>query len=331
MRLFLYEYMTAIGPADEGAKSLGTEGWAMLSAVVEDFGRLPGVQTTALLRPDVRRQLGTHCIPTRPHVEEDRFKQVAASSDYTLVIAPELDGLLEQRCRWVLEAGGRLLGSNPHAVTLTADKLALAEHFRTRSVPTPATVPLSSEIDMYPAVCKPRRGAGSQDTYLVRNAAELTSVRATAQFADLIVQPYMPGQAASVVFLVGSNGMQPLLPATQELSTDGRFHYLGGRMPLRGDLAERAIELGRRAIQAVPGLRGYVGVDLVFGPNADGSLDTVIEINPRLTTSYIGLRRLARGNLAAAMLACVGEANIQELLWHSGSVAFHPDGRVEWL
>ena len=43
-------------------------------------------------------------------------------------IAPEFDRILESRCRWVLEEGGRLLGPSPEAVALTADKLALAEH-----------------------------------------------------------------------------------------------------------------------------------------------------------------------------------------------------------
>ena len=33
--------------------------------------------------------------------------------------------------------------------------------------------------------------------------------------------------------------------------------------------------------------------------------DRVIEINPRLTTSYVGLRALARFNLAEALLAVI--------------------------
>ena len=52
----------------------------------------------------------------------------------------------------------------------------------------------------------------------------------------------------------------------------------------------------------MPGLLGYVGVDLVLGDAADGSRDYAIEINPRLTTSYVGLRALADFNIAEAML-----------------------------
>ena len=38
------------------------------------------------------------------------------------------------------------------------------------------------------------------------------------------------------------------------------------------------------------GLNGWVGVDLILGPDIKGSKDFVFEINPRLTTSYLGAR-----------------------------------------
>ena len=61
----------------------------------------------------------------------------------------------------------------------------------------------------------------------------------------------------------------------------------------------------RRAARAVAALRdptGYLGIDLILGAAADGSEDVVIEVNPRLTTSYIGLRAATDANLAGLML-----------------------------
>jgi predicted ATP-grasp superfamily ATP-dependent carboligase len=43
-------------------------------------------------------------------------------------------------------------------------------------------------------------------------------------------------------------------------------------------------------------------VDLVLGADPAGRDDHVIEVNPRLTTSYLGLRRALEANLAGAML-----------------------------
>jgi predicted ATP-grasp superfamily ATP-dependent carboligase len=76
-------------------------------------------------------------------------------------------------------------------------------------------------------------------------------------------------------------------------------------------------------------LAGYVGVDVVLGDTEDGSQDQAIEINPRLTTSYIGLRRLARDNLAEALLALMAGQHVPSPRWHAGSVRFWPDGMVE--
>jgi len=70
---------------------------------------------------------------------------------------------------------------------------------------------------------------------------------------------------------------------------------------------ERAIDAALRTCNALPGLRGYIGVDLVL-TESDA---VVIEVNPRLTTSYLGLRSALRGdggNVAAmALAACAGE------------------------
>ena len=68
--------------------------------------------------------------------------------------------------------------------------------------------------------------------------------------------------------------------------------------------ATRACTLAEQALRTVPGLRGFVGVDLVLQNSVDdqaGSQDVVIELNPRMTMSYIGLRALCRQNLASLL------------------------------
>jgi predicted ATP-grasp superfamily ATP-dependent carboligase len=142
----------------------------------------------------------------------------------------------------------------------------------------------------------------------------------------MIVQPYLRGRATSVTCLVGPHGCTPLPAAEQRLSADGRLRYEGGSVPLPPPWDERARRLAVRAVRAVPGLRGYVGVDVVLGEATDGSGDAVIEINPRLTTSYVGLRRLARFNLAEALLTVAGGGRLPDLDWGEGPVRFRADG-----
>jgi predicted ATP-grasp superfamily ATP-dependent carboligase len=140
----------------------------------------------------------------------------------------------------------------------------------------------------------------------------------------MIAQRFVPGVAASVAFLIGPRGATALVPCRQHLSDDGRFTYRGGSLPLPEPLASRARQVASRAVGCVPGLRGYVGVDVVVTENEGWA----IEINPRLTTSYIGLRALARFNLAEAMLAAVRGEELQSMEWERGSITFTADGRV---
>jgi predicted ATP-grasp superfamily ATP-dependent carboligase len=334
MLVFLYEYTCAV--ADPGiAPSLRAEGRAMLSAVSQDFARLPGVKACNLLASGLGFTVSDAHPNYLDHDEESTFRLLAAQADFTLVIAPETNDLLLTRCRWVLDAGGRLLGPGPEAVGLTADKLTLAGHFLEQGIRTPRTLPLSwppPEGLPFPAVIKPRFGAGSQGTFLVRNPGEgrMAADQARKEMiqAELVIQPLVAGRPASVAFLLGRTESVPLVPVEQLLSDDGRFRYLGGRIPLAPELCMRAQALAGRALAGVAGLQGYVGVDLILGPDEDGSGDHVLEINPRLTTSYIGLRHLARENLAARMVCAVQGMPQGPMSWEQSRVRFSADGSI---
>src|SRR5216683_3627604 len=323
MRIFIYEYTCGAGIASH---SLAAEGWAMLSALLEDFGRVAGVETLTLLEERCPHEYrGGVCrrIPA-PH-QEKVFRELAAAADYTLVIAPEFVDILLTRCRWVLESAGRLLGPSLAAVNLTGDKLEFSRHLRDRGIPTPDSRPIVPGEEpphaIFPAVWKPRYGAGSQATFLVTDPEQLRTCvgRADAEGwqGEALLQPFVPGKAASVAFLVGRDCRFPLLPAAQRLSNDGRFRYQGGSVPLPVDLARRAVGVAKQAVEAVPDLRGYIGVDVVLGDASDGSSDTVIEIKPRPTTSYVGLRALAETNLAEALLRVAINNDVSPVRWRS--------------
>ena len=102
-------------------------------------------------------------------------------------------------------------------------------------------------------------------------------------------------------------------------------------MPLEEESSNRrsrAIRLARRAIGAVPGLAGFVGVDLILGRECGCPIDTVVEINPRLTTSYVGLRALARENLAERWLEAMLGQPVGPIGWREGEVRFSASGEV---
>ncbi len=338
MRVLLYEFVTGGGwhsvGADAPPSSLLAEGEAMLRAVAADLSAIPGVQVDVLHDSRYARPLdlpiASHAIRSGQQ-ELDTLSELAAQADWTLVIAPELDGHLLARSQAVVRAGGRLLGSTLSTIALASDKHATAEHLAAHGVPVPRGVALAAGQALpadavFPAVLKPRDGAGSQGVRLLRDARGIGG--AVEKAARLEV--YLPGMAASVACLCGPREVVALLPGEQLLSEDGQFRYLGGELPLAQPWAERTVQLALRAIRTLDGPRGYLGIDLVLGDDPRGDGDAVIEINPRFTTSYVGLRALAHDNLAEAMLA-VAAGRGAEVSWRSRPVRFAPDGQVRTL
>ncbi|MBA4062636.1 MAG: hypothetical protein C0501_02800 [Isosphaera sp.] len=301
MRVFVYEHLTAHGTGrDPGSPEHGMyrEGRAMRDALSEDFARVPGVEVVATPR----------------------------GADWSVLIAPETGGLLLTLREKTV---GRVLVPSADAIRLTSDKLGLADHWRARVVPTPATTDREpTACEAFPVVWKPRDGCGSTATFRLDSALDLAGAKARraaeGHAGPMILQEFVPGRAASVAFLCGPAGNLPLVPAFQLLSDDGRFTYLGGELPIPPALADRAVRLAQRAVDCVPGLLGYVGVDLVLGDAGDFA----IEINPRLTTSYVGLRALADFNLAEAMLRVAAGEPVGPLRWKGGGVRFRTDGSV---
>src|SRR5262245_49090975 len=113
-RVFVSEYLCGgAAPGRHRAAAFHAEGRAMLLAALADFARCHGVFPVTVADPALAPYLpqAVELHPADGPAEEARaFREQARNADVSLVIAPEFDGLLEQRCRRVEEAGGRLLG-----------------------------------------------------------------------------------------------------------------------------------------------------------------------------------------------------------------------------
>jgi tyramine---L-glutamate ligase len=68
----------------------------------------------------------------------------------------------------------------------------------------------------------------------------------------------------------------------------------------------------------------------VLGSDPHGTEDFVIEINPRFTTSYVGLRAAAQSNLALAMWQ-VAQGESVSVTFSDRSLEFDPAGNVSFI
>jgi tyramine---L-glutamate ligase len=335
MRVFLYEWITGGGLVEQASPlpaSLLAEGAAMISALAADFAAIPACRVDVLRDARLHELLLADCKVTEVHSTMElrsEFARLAPGADYSLVIAPEFDGILRQTVQWVHDAGGRSLNAADELISLTADKHRTAERLRMAGVPAPTGRVMEADEEKlpadfsYPGVLKPIDGAGSQHTLLVEGPRDEPP---PYPFPRRLEQ-FVPGRAASVAALCGAAGVTLMPACWQHLSSDGRFSYRGGSLIEDVALAERARSLAARALNALPASRGYVGVDLVLGDAANGDGDAVIEINPRLTTSYVGLRAALKHNLASMMVE-VAEGKSVELTPTGDSVEFLANGDV---
>jgi len=245
-----------------------------------------------------------------------QVRELARAADFTVLVAPETRGILACLTRDLQAMGARVLGSSAEAVELAGDKVRLAARLDALGIDTPPVRTIIPGLGLpddaqYPAVLKPVDGAGSVDTFYLADADSLPEAARTMPSA--LLQRYVPGVPMSGSFLVGE-GLRAWLIGMGIQRTairDGRFVYRGGTMPA---YRHRALPQIQPAVQAVAGLRGFVGVDFIWDPERGHA--TILEINPRPTTSCVGLcRLLPPGLLARAWLgACEPSAGDFELL-----------------
>lgn len=317
MRIFLYEYACALSTRSGIPDSIVREGRAMRDALARDLAQAGA------------RLLTLDAVPREQ--EYEFFCQCLCKADAAWIIAPELERILVARCQWTEQAGVRLLGTPVNVLRWLTDKWQQYVHLKQFGVPVPESWEKPPPGDVGPCVCKPRFGAGSyrvQWWRVVQDTTPTFGSALSAQGGSFLWQEYVPGQPASIACLCGVKQRIVLRAATQRLSQDGSFRYLGGSLPLAEPLETRARRLAEMVLAAVPQLRGYIGIDLVLGTAADGSRDYVIEINPRLTTSYVGQRALCQQNLAELTLRLLQGENVSPPTWKDKHLGFDSYGNL---
>jgi predicted ATP-grasp superfamily ATP-dependent carboligase len=245
-----------------------------------------------------------------------------------VLIAPELDGLLLQYARLSEQLNAKLASPPADWIELTSDKTATCNRWMDRNVPTPWGRLWSGRANdvadwPLPLVEKRNDGAGSEG---IRRIDAIGDLPPGPTALPLRIERLCPGLPASVAVINGREGRVFLPACGQRLSGDGRFRYLGGWLLVDPWLQCRATRLARRAIEALPPVCGYVGVDIILGPDRAGTQDVAVEVNPRLTTSYIGLRQATSTNLAQLWLDMVRGIPGTLPAFHSASVHFVPGG-----
>lgn len=280
----------------------------MWQALIEDILQLDYCRVTTTFDP--RLVPPSHprliALPAKsPTAESDLFFKLAAETDGTLLIAPELDGLLEERIQQLTGLNKGHLLSTPEATCIASDKWKFHQLAVQAGLPVPQTTPVPRSIELlsipFPLVIKPRRGAGTTDTQIIPSSAQLESWLSKAERPEeFLLQEFILGQPASISCIISpSTKFVSWLPSGLQLF-DG-LSYLGGKVGGEIGRSDEIETVAKAAVSLIPGLIGYIGVDVIIPDNKQTPV-MLLEINSRLTTSYLGYRELVQESLAERML-----------------------------
>lgn len=325
-RIFVGEFLCGGGMCDTAVElipaSLLGEGELMWRALIDDISQWADVTTPVDPRLSLQRdELNASCVAM--NLESRPWSQwidAAHGCDQVVIVAPETDCLLTQGIVAFRSAGFNVMALSNSALRMASDKWQTAKWLHREGIPhpeswawdpsghtvlhsTPIANPLRSESERY--WVKPRDGCGA------------IGVRCYNQFDQAIesMQPYemtqrhAEGRPASILGVGnGTDHSYALMPAVwqrmQPLTDEGcenGWAYQGGVGPVAADVQHRAEVLAERLIGTLPGKwSGFVGIDWIAAD--DPSSDCVIEVNPRLTTSYIGVRQIVQENVTRRLI-----------------------------
>ena len=322
MRLLVYEHVSGGGFADEViSASVLSEGLGMLATLISDFKAAGHSVITTLdsriakLNPPIAAD---NLVPVTSSQEaQTNLQKISEQADVAYIIAPETDGLLQILVELVEQTGIASLNCPAGAIEKVSEKAVFYDFMKERGLSLPETMMFSVADDLdeikkafrdrlnFPLIVKPSNGVSCCGLSVAKNENQLASavnkIKTESSSEHFLVQELIIGAAASVSLLSTGNDAAAISLNRQEVTLEmpeTPSNYSGGWVPFDHPIQAEAFELAEKLVKFFPDLRGYLGVDFVLTENEA----VVVEVNPRLTTSYVGLRQVVNFNPAQAIL-----------------------------
>ena len=224
--------------------------------------------------------------------------------DCCLLLAPESNNDLLRLTAHAESCAIPLLSSASTAVQATTSKRATTQALQHHNIPAPPLIALDSidDHDTNPYILKPDDGAGCIDTFCLKGKSALK--HAQEHHPNAIITPCLDGDSLSLTLLCDGKGNAKVLSCNQHqcVCDDGKLHLRTIDVGIPRTPAQHA-----RYQEVVTAIAGCISKSLRlcrhrYYRNNDNTL-AVIDINPRVTTSYVGLRQALGDNPAAFLLS----------------------------
>ncbi len=307
-KILVFEFITGGGfSQQELPESLAKEGMLMLKALVDELTLLTDTQVTIALDWRIKNfelpKNAKAVVVSSDQCIYDLLPKLIADADLVWPVAPEMEGALQKVTDLAEKKSKKLLNSSSQAVAICSDKLATIQCLRKQKISSVEGVQLDqfSEEFKAPWVIKPKDGAGCLNSYFVSDCKELIRIGNQLETkCDYLIQPYIKGISLSLSCLFREGKAWMLCCNRQLISiVDGKFELDSCIVNIADENDIDYQGLINRVVSAIPGLFGYVGIDFML-PELGEAM--ILEINPRLTTSYVGINQAIGFNVAKAVV-----------------------------
>jgi len=320
----MFEYMSGGGYADQKlSASILSEGYGMLRSLISDC-KAAGHNVTTLLDSRLTEfnppnEADQTVSVSSPHELSVKLAELSGVADAVYVIAPESGQVLEKLVEDTETSGCTSLNCEADAIRQVSNKMTAYETMKKRGLKVPETVlvdinektenikRLTEELG-HPLVFKPLDGVSCGGLSIVKDAEDIAGavkkIVRESMSTQFIAQEVVRGEAVSACVISTGDKAVAVTLNRQSVKLASPYEesgYCGGAVPFEHSLEREALKSAERAAEGIGGLKGYVGVDMILTEDEA----VVLEVNPRLTTSYVGLRRVTNFNPAEAIVDAV--------------------------
>lgn len=325
MKILVFEHASGGGFSNEPIPAgVLSEGFGMLSTLISDFKTAGhNIITTIDSRlAKLNPPLSADCVVPVRSVQETKssISRLSEEVDGGYVIAPETNGILHSLVEIIEQSGAESLNCSASAIEKVSNKANYYKIMRTMGVPIAETSLFRATDDIneiikavrdrweFPVIFKPVDAVSCCGISVVKSedqvATAVAKIMKESANENFLVQELIEGDAASVSMFSTGNCVMPVSLNYQHVrlkTAEACSSYTGGSVPFNHLLRNEVFKMATKSVESVQGLRGYVGMDFILTDKAA----VAIEINPRLTTSYVGLRRVVNFNPAQAIINAV--------------------------
>mgnify|MGYP001242337067 CR=1 FL=1 len=290
-KILIYEYFTGGGLINEElcSSSLLSEAKAIINSIINEYSKSRKYQVYYFI--DHRLELDNFGQPIIVRNLKQLYDiKLLKSFDLILPVLPEQNMELYAYSKFLSQEKIKMLLSSPETIKLLSDKYKFSTFCEKTDIPSIPSY-LSNQINFISnkiIIEKHRYGIGCSHVKKIAKHHVIDSKK-------MIYQPYIKGDDYSLCVYFTKTKFKLLTLNEQDIIVKkNNLRLRSLKVNIKNNYFLDIYILIKKIHNNLPGLYGYIGIDIII----TGKGILVVEINPRLTTSFTGISSTLGINLS---------------------------------